>query len=105
MKYLWVFVIGVPLLIIATYMSIKNKKKVLEKFGVFGTYAIPYNKLIKELYTEKELIGVRADWERKNVDEKNREIHSWNRAPPELQEAVVKMVKGWKDSRQRMETI
>jgi hypothetical protein len=34
MKYAWVFVVGFPLLFVATYMSIQNKKKVLEKFGV-----------------------------------------------------------------------
>lgn len=105
MKYIWVFLIGIPLLVVATYISIKNKKRVLEKFGVFGESKITYVDLVKAKYTEKELPKVREDWEKKSMEEKTKEIELWDKLSPKQQNDFVIFYKQQKEGRQQMESI
>jgi len=105
MKYTWVFFIGIPLLVIVTYVAIRNKKKVIEKFGVFGSSAIPYDQAIKAVFTEKELPRFRSDWESKSMDTKSREIDQWNGIDPKYQNEIIKGAKERKDAREKIETI
>ena len=105
MKYVWVFVIGLPILFIATYMSIENKKQVLEKFGVFGDSAIPYDQLIKDTYTPKELPEFQALWNKMHTSNKNNTINEWNSRTPKDQNEYLKRVKSERDARQKIENI
>ena len=105
MKYIWVFLIGIPLLVVATYISIKNKKRVLEKFGVFGESAIPYDEYIKGMFTEKELSDFRKDWEKKGFFDKTAVINIWKDKSIKEQNQILVSAKQQKEERQKIEAI
>ena len=97
--------VGIPLLVIVTYMGVKDKKAVLEKFGVFGDSAIPYGDFIKSTRTEKELSEFRKEWEKKDPKIKSGEIDWWNKLPISEQKRLLADNTKLKEERQKIDDI
>jgi len=105
MRYAWLFLVGIPLLVIVTYMGVKDKKVVLEKFGVFGDSAIPYGDFIKSTRTEKELTEFRKEWESKKPADKMTLIDNWNKTPIAEQNKMLATFTKLKEERQKIDDI
>jgi len=75
MKLVWIICIGIILLILIAFINTPT----VENFGVFGCTPIPYDKLLKDIYTKPELIAyLKKDWDDKTADEKNKMIADWD---------------------------
>ena len=105
MRYAWLFLIGIPLLVILTYIGVNDKKVVLEKFGMFGDSAIPYGEFVKSTHTEKELPEFRKEWAKKDPKIKSGDIDWWNKLPITQQKKMIAEYTKLKEERQKIDDI
>ena len=105
MRYAWLFLIGIPLLVILTYIGVNDKKAVLEKFGMFGDSAISYGEFIKSTHTENELPEFRKEWAKKDPKIKSNQIDSWNKLSIKEQKKIIADNIKLKEERQKIDDI
>jgi len=90
------FLLYILLVLSATTQSV-------EAFGVFGCTPVPYDKLLKDMYTQNELNEyLKKEWTPKTADEKNKMMASWDTSSCENQNSTYNLLV---TSRQKRDTV
>lgn len=91
------------LLYILVVQAAAVAKGPVEHFGVFGCTPIPFDKLLKDMYTSTELEAyLSKNWNDKTANEKNKEIADWDKNSCENQNKTYDMFVA---ARQKRDTV
>ena len=99
MKLLYIIIVSVILISIVAYLVPAPH----EPFGVFGCSPVPFDKVLKDMYTPKELADyLDKNWNTKTSDEKNKAMADWDKVQCESQNELYNM---FVEARQKRDTV
>lgn len=91
------------ILIVQTAAAAAATNESVEHFGVFGCTPVPFDKLLKDMYTSTELEAyLSKNWNDKTANEKNKEIADWDKNSCENQNKTYDMFVA---ARQKRDTV
>lgn len=95
-------VVGILFLVYILIVLTATTRSV-EAFGVFGCSPVPFDKVLKDMYTPKELTDyLNKNWNDKTPDEKNKAIADWDNTSCDNQNSLYTM---FVEGRQKRDTV
>ena len=87
------FALFVSAIFLLYILLVFSASRSVEGFGVFGCTPVPFDKLLKDMYTPQELADyLKNKWEPKTTNEKNKEIADWDTSSCENQNSTYNML-------------